>query len=809
MNVTKRLPGLHVSLLVIMLLLSVFAPGALAQRPGDGQPLNAVHPSYDLVTVRPDGWPASVGGMDFLSDGRLVIALYEPQSRIVILDGVLGDDPNAITIKEIGSGVFKPLGLKVVDDQIYVLQNHELTLLVDYDGDEIIDEYRTVSTGWGVSDNFHEFSFGLAYHDGYFYATLSGPVLPGGASQKPAVAGLDRGTTIRINRETGEWEVFARGFRTPDGINVIDGKVYVTDNQGAWLPASKLLLVEEGKFYGFRDVDPVLHADLEETPPVVWMPQGEIGNSPTQPIGVEDDSPYRGQIYYPDVHHGGLKRVFVEVVNGIEQGALFRHSQGLESGMHRVVWGPDGSLYLGGIGGGGNWNHMGRSYGLQRMTFNGKITFEMLAIRVKTNGFEIEFTKPLAPGVGTKPEHYSVQQWTYVPTANYGGPKVDQKNIEILDVYVSPDRKKVFLEMDSHQEGYVVYFRLNDSVFVSEDGEKLWSTEAWYTLNAIPENDYGMMPPWAIIDSNPYPPSGHAPLTVEFDGTLSYSMNGAEIVSYEWDLGDGTTSNEPTFTHTYEKEGAYTVTLTVTDANGLSHTDEIVVVVGNTYPVPTIERPQMGEMIGNDGVIVLRGSAVDAEDGALSADQLEWILYPVYSGTEGEPIARASGDATTLQIPAGFEWGDDVAFIVELVATDSQGLSWSDWSLVRFTRLQAEGADHRSGFRLARENDISFVRSTQPGAFIAWFDVNLTGRLPMFAFVKANVPGTLELRLDDPVEGQLLSSVEVSNSDWDMVMFVGQADGVHDLYLVAKPAAGSSAVEILVDWVQFVGGGIQ
>src|SRR5690625_1763765 len=217
MNVTKRLSGFSVyPLLAIMFLLSVLAPAALAQRPGDRQSLNAVHPSYDIATVRPDNWPASIGGMDFLSDGRLVVALFEPESRIMILDGVQGDDPNAITIKEIARGTFKPLGLKVVDDQIYVLQNHELTLLVDHDGDEIIDEYRTVSTGWGVSDNFHEFTFGLGYLDGNFYATLSGPVLPGGASQKPAVAGLDRGTTIKINGETGEWEVFARGFRTPE-----------------------------------------------------------------------------------------------------------------------------------------------------------------------------------------------------------------------------------------------------------------------------------------------------------------------------------------------------------------------------------------------------------------------------------------------------------------------------------------------------------------------------------------------------------------------------------------------------------------
>jgi cytochrome c len=40
----------------------------------------------------------------------------------------------------------------------------------------------------------------------------------------------------------------------------------------------------------------------------------------------------------------------------------------------------------------GGWSWKEKQYGLQRMKYNGKLTFEMLAVRAKPHGFEIEFT---------------------------------------------------------------------------------------------------------------------------------------------------------------------------------------------------------------------------------------------------------------------------------------------------------------------------------------------------------------------------------------------------------------------------------
>ncbi|MEO0473174.1 MAG: PA14 domain-containing protein, partial [Bacteroidota bacterium] len=336
---------------------------------GDSASLNGVHPSFDLATVRPPDFLPRVGGMDFLSDGRLVVSTWSAEGDVFLLDGVTTGDAAQVSVKRIGTGLAEPLGVKVVDDEIFVLQKQELTQLIDHDGDDVADEYKTVCSGWKVSANFHEFAFGLAYQDGHFYATLATAILPGGASANPQIP--DRGKVVKINRETGAFSFMAHGLRTPNGIGEgVDGELFVADNQGDWLPASKIVHVREGAWYGSRSVDFDGTANLEEALPVVWLPQDEIGNSPSQPAYL-NIGPYKGQMIHGEVTHGGVKRVFAEKVNGQYQGAVFRFTQGLEAGINRMAWGPDGALYVGGVGSTGNWRHMigelQNWYGLQRL----------------------------------------------------------------------------------------------------------------------------------------------------------------------------------------------------------------------------------------------------------------------------------------------------------------------------------------------------------------------------------------------------------------------------------------------------------
>jgi len=481
------------------------------RRPGDGLPLDGVHPSFDLSSARPDSFKPKVGGMDFLSDGRLVVSTWDDIGAVYLLDGVDGDDPEAISVKRIAEGLAEPLGLNVVDDKIYVLQKQELTLLVDRTRDDVIDEYKCLCAGWPVTANFHEFAFGLTHdpESGAFYANLATAIDPGGRSTDPQIEG--RGSVIRILQD-GSFEYVAQGLRTPNGIGYgAYGDIYICDNQGDWLPVSKLLVLEDGAYYGNRSVLKQKADGLEDMPPVAWLPQGEIGNSPSEPAPL-DVGPFRsdeGQMIHGEVTHGGIKRVFVDQIggaDGVQQGAVFRFTQGLEAGINRMVWGPDGALYVGGIGSTGNWQQEGKLWsGLQRLRFNGVPAFEMLAVRVMSNGLEIEFTEPLNDdGQLEDVRGFLVEDWRYVPTVKYGGPKVDKRKLTVKSASASADRRRVFLEIDGMEEDRVVYLRLM-GLPLSEAGRTLWSTESWVTVNRIPGD--GAADRVGVVATDPLPRS--------------------------------------------------------------------------------------------------------------------------------------------------------------------------------------------------------------------------------------------------------------------------------------------------------------
>lgn len=501
--------------------------GDIVHRPGYQMPVAGAHPGYTIESARPGDFKPQTGALAFSPDGKyLAVTSFQPANgfretpngTLYILENVTAIDTSRIIVHKVTDQLFNPLGAHWLEDGLFVLDRDQILKFTDTDGDGLPDYSRTFASGW-LSDNFHHFSFGLPYHDGYFYGALStslhlnkeeratlkaGEGVAGRISDDNNTIGGNapnpphRGCIMKVNAKTGEVEWVAGGLRTPNGIGIgPDGIVLAPDNQGDWKPSNGIYAVRGGEFLGKYNCTastlyypeggtPSLFSEKEPTDPAVWLPQLEIGNSPAQILLIPEGQPYAGQMLIADNTQGGIHRVFMEEINGRWQGTVFRHSMGFEAGPNRLAWGPDGCLYVGGMGQGtGNWGWNLTKFGLERMRPTGETAFEFAKIETTAKGFRVSFTRPVPADQLSDPEAWRINAWTYWSRPFYGGPKRDAYTLTPSQIVVADDRKSVELVLEDRRPNFVYHIRIDA---VSDEGEKMWSPEAWLTFHNAPKN---------------------------------------------------------------------------------------------------------------------------------------------------------------------------------------------------------------------------------------------------------------------------------------------------------------------------------
>ncbi len=131
--------------------------------------------------------------------------------------------------------------------------------------------------------------------------------------------------------------------------------------------------------------------------------------------------------------------------------------------------------------------------------------------------------------------------------------------------------------------GTVTLYAAGNSVDLSQTtaGDDYATSSLTVTVQAAPP---GTIPPTAD-PGGPY--VGSVGNSIAFDGSNSFDLDG-NLDSYEWDWGDATSAGSGVSpSHAYSEVGNYTVTLTVTDDDG--HTDDETVVVQVLLEPPSLQ----------------------------------------------------------------------------------------------------------------------------------------------------------------------------------------------------------------------------
>ena len=192
------------------------------------------------------------GAFDFLPDGRAALSTWN--GDVWIVSGIDRDLKN-LRWTRFATGLFDPLGLKVVDGVIHTLGRDQITRLHDLNGDGEADHYECFNNDVLITKSFHEFAFDLQTDaEGNFYFSKGGPVRPGGRGFDKIVP--HHGCVLKRAPRTGQQArgVYATGLRAPNGIGVgPNGEVTSGDNEGTWMPACRLNWIKPGSFNGCVD----------------------------------------------------------------------------------------------------------------------------------------------------------------------------------------------------------------------------------------------------------------------------------------------------------------------------------------------------------------------------------------------------------------------------------------------------------------------------------------------------------------------------------------------------------------------------
>ena len=434
-----------------------------------------------------------IGGLDFYKDGRAAVSTHSGDVWIVSgIDAGL----EKVTWKRYATGLFQALGLKIVDGQIYVLGRDQITRLHDLNNDGEADYYENFNNDVQVTPGFHEFAFELQTDlQGNFYFTKGGPVNPGGRGWGPLSD--HNGCVFKVSKDGQKFEVFATGIRAPNGMGVgPNGEVTCGDNQGTWVPACYIHWMKQGEFVGVTDLSHRDPLPTESGKHICFLPMS-VDNSGGGQVWVTSDKwgPMKGRLLHLTYGKSGLLGTMIEHVNGVPQGGAFRFPFKFDTGAMRARFSPiDGQLYVTGLKG---WQTDGaKDAALQRVRYTGKTVAFPGELHVTDKGIHIAFSTELDAALAGDAQNYSIEQWNYRWTSNYGSDdyKVSDPNakgrdpVEIVSVKVGADKKSVFLEIPGLKPVDQMKIKLN---LKGADGSEV-PKEIVNTINAVaPESAPG------------------------------------------------------------------------------------------------------------------------------------------------------------------------------------------------------------------------------------------------------------------------------------------------------------------------------
>lgn len=414
-----------------------------------------------------------LSGIDFIDPTTAMIStVHGDVWRVSGLDHNL----EQVVWKRYATGLFQPLGLKVLDGKVYVLGRDQLTMLVDRNADGEADEYRCINNQAPTSLGTHDYAACLEIDgEGRFISV--------------------RGNTgvERIAADGSTYEVIATGLRNPNGLGVSpDGMTTVAPQEGEWTPASNIAVVQDGNHFGYQGPRVTPERPLGYDPPMIWLPR-LLDNSCGGQAWLPDDGwdGMNGGMIHLSFGRCWPLLVLPEQVAGEWQAAALRLPFECESGICRARVQPSSRmLYLAGLKGWASSSVMDGC--LHRLVRTEEPLLLPVGVQTVSNGLVIRFDTELDQATVQDRGRWSASHWNYRYSAEYGSADYRPSNpaqpghdeLPIRSVTLRPDKRSVFVEIPS----LIPVMQLALSYDLQSASGRRMKETVYQTIHALPSD---------------------------------------------------------------------------------------------------------------------------------------------------------------------------------------------------------------------------------------------------------------------------------------------------------------------------------
>ena len=409
-----------------------------------------------------------LSGLDFFKDPNKGV-ISSTDGDVWLVEGFTTNSKK-LTWQRIASGLFQPLGIKVINEEIFVTCRDQLVKLHDLNGDRETDFYESFNNDHQVTDHFHEFAMGLqADKEGNFYYAKS-------ARHAREALVPQHGTLIKVSKDGLKTEIIATGFRAANGVCLNpDGTFIVTDQEGHWNPMNRINWVKKGGFYGnmFGYNPPSDSTDLGMTPPLAWV-ERDRDQSPSELLWVNSNKwgPLNGKLLNLSYGYGKVFVVPYEKIGDQVQGGIFELPvPRFSTGVMRGRFNPgDGQLYLCGLSAWGSTQpQLGGLYRIRKV--DQPLTIPV-GIKATTQGIELNFTDELDAKSVADVAHYTIKTWDLLRSRKYGSKHYNEQTLAVTNATLGKDKKSIKLTIPNIKPTWVmeIQYQLKDERGKSLEG---------------------------------------------------------------------------------------------------------------------------------------------------------------------------------------------------------------------------------------------------------------------------------------------------------------------------------------------------